>query len=203
MANGEQFDTQYFFSYCQSLYENDEAFDEQQTDRFKRHRHLQPDSAKFLASLIISSGAKKVLEIGTSTGYSTLWIAYALKHQPDAQLITLDIDKARSNIAQHHLQNVELSRQVCFKVEDALTFFQYYNQPFELIFLDAERQYYVEYLPFIHSLLPIRGILIVDNVLSHPNEVKDFLKDFENDSRYLCSTLSLGSGLFMAVRQEL
>lgn len=202
MNNDANFDPEYFFSYCRQLYEKNEAFDQQQTQRQARHRHLHPDSAKLLASLILNSRARRVLEVGTSTGYSTLWIAFALRDTADAQLISLDIDAARSGIAQTHLQTLGLDDKVCLRVEDALTFLQQQSQPFEVIFLDAERSHYIDYLAYIHALLPVTGMLIVDNVLSHPDEVSDFLSKLQGDRRYLCSTIPIGAGLFIAVRQQ-
>ena len=72
-----------------------------------------------------------------------------------------------------------------------------------MIFLDAERQFYHDYLKGLHQVLGVGSVLIVDNVISHCDDVGEFLAAFKNDPRYICHTLDIGAGLFMAVRQEL
>lgn len=191
-----------FLSYCQSLYDTDKAYDIAQANRLNRHRHVEPDSAQFLASIAMIRKPNKVLEIGTSTGFSTLWLAYGLHHQSDADFISLDIDKSRSNTAKQHLQNIGLSSLVRFIVQDAFVFLSKTEDIFDLVFLDAERHFYCDYTKPLHKILSIGSVLIVDNVLSHSDEVCEFLAEFLNDSRYICHTLDIGAGLFMAVRQE-
>jgi predicted O-methyltransferase YrrM len=196
------FERTYFLSYCQSLYDTDKAYDSEQANRLNRHRHVEPDSAKFLASIAMIREPHKVLEIGTSTGFSTLWLAYGLRHQSNVDFISLDIDKSRSNTAKQHLQNVGLSSLVRFIVQDAFVFLSKTEDVFDLVFLDAERQFYSNYTERLHKVLSVGSVLIVDNVLSHSDEVCEFLAEFINNPRYICHTLDIGAGLFMAVRQE-
>lgn len=202
MSTRDCFDSAYFLTYCQSLYNADKAYDAKQVDRLNRHRHLEPESAKFLASLVTMQKPKKVLEIGTSTGFSTLWLAYGLRHHSNVDFISLDIDKHRSEAAIKHLQAVGLSALADIKVQDASEFLHQNNERFDFIFLDAERQFYNDYVDCLHKALGIGSVLVVDNVLSHSNEVCDFLSEFTNNSRYICHTLDVGAGLFMAVCQE-
>lgn len=202
MSGLETFDDTYFLSYCQALYDNDKTYDAKQTDRLNRHRHLEPKSAKFLASLVMLQNPKTVLEIGTSTGFSTLWLAYGLRHYSNVDFVSLDIDKQRSDIAKNHLQAVGLSMLVDVKVQDASEFLNQNSKTFDLIFLDAERQFYCDYLENLHNSLTIGSVLLVDNVISHSDDVQQFLAAFTNDTRYICHTLDMGAGLFMAVRQE-
>ena len=196
------FNQSQFLSYCQSLYEADKSYDAMQANRLDRHRHVEPDAAQFLASVVMMKNPRKVLEIGTSTGFSTLWLAYGLRHQSGAQFISLDIDKHRSQTAKKHLQAVGLEALVELQVQDALVFLQQNHQPFDMIFLDAERQYYATYTEYLHHSLSMGSVLIVDNVISHSAQVETFLAAFKTDSRYLCHTLDIGAGLFLAVRQE-
>lgn len=202
MSGLKTFDDTYFLSYCQALYDNDKTYDAKQTDRLNRHRHLEPKSAKFLASLVMLQNPKTVLEIGTSTGFSTLWLAYGLRHYSNVDFVSLDIDKQRSDIAKNHLQAVGLSMLVDVKVQDASEFLNQNSKTFDLIFLDAERQFYCDYLENLHNSLTIGSVLLVDNVISHSDDVQQFLAAFTNDTRYICHTLDMGAGLFMAVRQE-
>lgn len=202
MSGLDVFNDTYFLSYCQNLYEADSTYDSEQTDRLNRHRHLEPESAMFLASLVMMQKPKEVLEIGTSTGFSTLWLAYGLRHNFHAHFISLDIDGERSDIARQHLQAVGLSDLVDIRAQDAFEFLNQNHKTFDFIFLDAERQFYCDYIASLHRSLTIGGVLVVDNVISHCDEVCQFLAAFTNDTRYICHTLEMGSGLFMAVRQE-
>lgn len=202
MTTHKCFEPAYFLSYCQSLYDNDKVYDTEQTNRLERHRHVEPDSAQFLASLVMIQKPKKVLEIGTSTGFSTLWLAYGLRHQSNVNFISLDIDKNRIDTAKKHLKAVGLSSLVDVKAQDAFDFLNQNREIFDLIFLDAERQFYCDYIEQLHKALSLGSVLIVDNVLSHDDEVGEFLAVFKNNSRYICHTLDIGAGLFMAVCQE-
>lgn len=196
------FNPSHFLSYCQSLYEADSTYDSEQSNRLARHRHVEPDAAQFLANIATITKPNTVLEIGTSTGFSTLWLAYGLRHQAECDFISLDIDKNRSDAAHQHLQNTGLSDSVRLIVQDALIFLNDNTDVFDLVFLDAERQYYLDYIEDLYKALDVGSVLIVDNVISHRDEVSEFLAEFTNDSRYLCHTLDVGAGLFMALRQE-
>ncbi|MFW2177167.1 MULTISPECIES: O-methyltransferase [unclassified Moraxella] len=197
-----------FLTYTHTLYQTDKAYDDSQADRLARHRHLEPDSAEFLASFVISKNVKNVLEIGTSTGYSTLWIAYAL-HQinaqpqdPSASLTSIDIDEWRLLTARNHLRTLRLEDAVTLQQVDAKDFLHQSNERYDMIFLDAERKFYGEYVADLKRLMRFGDVLVVDNVVSHADEVVDFLAEFQQDDSYLCSTLPIGAGLFIAVKQN-
>ncbi len=195
-----------FQAYTSHLYQIDSEFDASQTDRTARHRHLEPESAQFLASLIISNHASNVLEIGTSTGYSTLWLAYALQQiaghrQKSVKLTSIELDNQRLITANNHLMTLGLNAFVALQQADAKDFLAQSHEAFDLIFLDAERTLYGEYVADFKRLLQFGSMLVVDNVVSHANEVKAFLAQFETDDSFLCSTLPIGAGLFVAVKQ--
>lgn len=195
-----------FRKYVDKLYQIDSEFDATQTDRLARHRHLEPESAQFLASLIISHNAKNILEIGTSTGYSTLWLAYASAQlskngKMPAKLTSIELDNQRLLTAKNHLLALQLNEFVTLQQADAKDFLAQSQESFDMIFLDAERAYYAEYVTDFKRLLQFGNMLIVDNVISHANEVTDFLAEFESDDSFLCTTLPIGAGLFIAVKQ--
>lgn len=198
----------HFKAYTDRLYQIDKAFDDAQPNRLNRHRHLEPDSAEFLASLVISKRAKNILEIGTSTGYSTLWLGYALAQinrantEDTATLTSIDIDEWRLLTARNHLRTLQFDHNITLQQVDAKDFLRQSTAHFDVIFLDAERKFYGDYVADFKRLLTFSDMLIVDNVISHADEVAAFLSAFEQDSNYLCSTLSIGAGLFLAVKQS-
>lgn len=196
-----------FRQYVDSLYAIDQAFDHSQTDRLARHRHLEPVSAQFLASLIISRDARQVLEIGTSTGYSTLWLAYALTqlhthHQAAVNLTSIELDAKRLLTAKNHLTTLQLNDFTQLIQADAKQFLADCPATFDVIFLDAERACYLDYVQDLKRLLPFGSVLIVDNVISHGEELAAFLTQFDRDPSFLCTTLPIGAGLLMAVKQS-
>lgn len=152
--------------------------------------------------LIRIQQSKRILEIGTSTGYSTLWLADAAQ-VTQAKLITLEIDPNRTVKAQHYAKELKLDHFIDFRVVDAGLFLQSCRQKFDFIVLDAERDAYVDYWVYLQHLLePKGGVLIIDNVISHAHEVQAILDLIENDSRFISTTLSIGAGLLMVTFKD-
>ena len=85
-------------AYLETVYSESRAHDETQTERAACWRNLHPDSAALIALLVRAKQARKVLEVGTSNGYSTLWLADAVR-DTGGSLRTLEIDKARKKAA--------------------------------------------------------------------------------------------------------
>ena len=181
------------------LYDEFKQHDATQISRIQRFRNIEPDSAQFLSMLIRIQQPKLILEIGTSTGYSTLWLAEAAQGI-QAKIITLEIDEQRSQHAQKYAQKFGLEKYIEFWVGDAADYLEQHTSIFDFILLDAERREYVNYWQDLKRLLRKNGgILIVDNVISHKAEVKDFLSLIEKETDFMTTTLALGAGLFMVV----
>ncbi len=180
------------------LYRSFMQHDAVQSDRIKRYRNIEPDSAQYLAMLIRIQQSKKILEIGTSTGYSTLWMADAAQ-VTGGQLTTLEIDPTRTAKAQSYAAELKLDHVINFWVGDAKNFLvEQYDQQYDFILLDAERDAYLDYWPYLQQMFVKQGgVLIVDNVISHAAEVKSFIEAVKNDERFMSTTLSLGAGLFV------
>lgn len=188
---------QHFESFMQELYKTFHAHDLQQTERLQRYRNIEPESGRFLSLLIRVQQSKRILEIGTSTGYSTLWLAEAAR-QTQATITTLEIDAERVAQAEQYANQLGLDNLIDFKVTDALHYLQAEQDVFDFILLDAERDSYVDYWTHLARLLkPKGGVLLVDNVISHAAEVEEFIQLIQQDSRFIMSTLPIGAGLLM------
>ena len=173
------------------------AHDAQHTDRLQRYRNIETESAQLLNMLIGVQQTQNALEIGTSTGYSTLWLAEALV-QTQGRITTIEIDEARSQTAQHYAKNFELDHLIDFKVGDALRYLANCDVVFDFILLDAERDAYVDYWQYLPKLLQQKnGLLVVDNVLSHADQVAEFIKYVNDDARFITSILNIGAGLLL------
>ncbi|UOG16583.1 class I SAM-dependent methyltransferase [Acinetobacter sp. PK01] len=194
--------SQQFKARINDLYVSFKKHDDTQKDRLQRYRNIEPDSAHFLAMQIRIQKSKKVLEIGTSTGYSTLWLADALQ-VTQGQLTTLEIDAVRSQQAQQFAQEFGLDPLIQFWVGDAKDYLAECTEKYDLILLDAERDAYVDYWSDLKRLLSKQGgVLIVDNVISHAEEVKAFTHLVKEEGNYLLSTLPLGAGLLVITAKD-
>ena len=181
----------------QTLYQQFIAFDALQTERTQRYRNIEPESALFLAMQIRVQQSKKILEIGTSTGYSTLWLANAAQ-ETQGQITTLEIEPDRTAQAQQYAQELGLDHVIDFRIGDAQAFLNNNLNHYDFILLDAERDAYVDYWNNLqHIIAPKGGILIVDNVISHAAEVQEFIALVQSDARFITTTLSVGAGLFL------
>ena len=194
--------SQQFKNRINDLYVSFKKHDVAQKDRLQRYRNIEPDSAQFLAMQIRIQKSQRVLEIGTSTGYSTLWLADALQ-VTQGELTTLELDAARSAQAQQFSQEFGLEQRIQFWVGDAKDYLADCTSTFDLILLDAERDAYVSYWPDLKRILSQQGgVLIVDNVISHAEEVKAFTNLVKEEGQYFLSTLSLGAGLLLITAKD-
>ncbi|MDR0228792.1 MAG: class I SAM-dependent methyltransferase [Flavobacteriaceae bacterium] len=182
------------------LYQQLKKEDSTKENRLDRWRNLEPESAELIAIIIRSQQSKKVLELGTSNGFSTLWFADALQ-SIGGQLTTIEIEATRTEKAKQHLKQFNLLAPVELITMDALLYLEQANTEFDLIFLDAERSYYISYWPHLDRLLQKPGsLLIVDNVISHQEQVKDFIALIRRNPNYTLTIDPIGAGLLMVTK---
>lgn len=192
MQNSDEFEI-----FMQELYEKFHRHDLKQADRLHRYRNIEPESGQFLSMLIRAQQSKSILEIGTSTGYSTLWLAEAARHT-QAMITTLEVDAERVAQAKQYATEIDLADLINFKVIDAQVYLKEEQEIFDFILLDAERDAYVSYWPHLSRLLKAKGgLLVVDNVISHAAEVEEFIALIQQDPRFIMSTVPIGAGLLM------
>ena len=185
-------------AYLETVYSESRAHDETQTERAACWRNLHPDSAALLAVLVRAKQARKVLEVGTSNGYSTLWLADAVR-DTGGSLRTLEIDKARKKAARQNLREAKLDDFVRMEVCDAGEFLRDYPKYYDVVLLDADRSQYTAYWPHLQRILTKPGsLLVVDNVLSHADEVQAFIALVEADKNFSSMVLDIGAGLLLA-----
>jgi caffeoyl-CoA O-methyltransferase len=129
-------------------------------------RHLPLIDAEvgaLLRVLATAIGARKILEIGTAVGYSGIWLASALPE--DGMLITLEMNEARASEARDNFARAGVDDRVTVIVGDATLKISKVSGPFDLIFLDTDKQLYLTLLDRLVSLLRPGGVLVTDNVL--------------------------------------
>jgi predicted O-methyltransferase YrrM len=122
---------------------------------------------KFLEFLVRISGARRVLEIGTLGGYSTIWMARALP--VGGSIVTLELDPHHASVARGNLQNAGVLEKVELRVgpasESLATLVTVTSERFDLIFIDADKQGYPEYLQWALKLSHPGTVIVADNVV--------------------------------------
>lgn len=106
---------------------------------------------------------EKILEIGTFTGYAALCLAEGL--QKEGKLITLDVNEDLAYLPKKYFSESEFSSQIDFKLQNAKEFLRTSTETFDLIFIDADKENYAEYLQLVKPRMKSGSVLMIDNVL--------------------------------------
>jgi caffeoyl-CoA O-methyltransferase len=137
---------------------------------------VDADNGRMLRLLAEAAGAKNVVEIGTSTGYSGLWICLALQ-STGGRLKTFEIDPGRAEQARKHFAQAGVDGLVEVVVGDAHENVKRLKDPIDLLFLDADKEGYDAYLQTLLPLVRPGGLITADNVAMAPDYIKAVTTD--------------------------
>jgi predicted O-methyltransferase YrrM len=183
-----------------SLHEEGRKHDASTADRRERMRNVEPESARMLAVLVHALRPQSMLELGTSNGYSTIWLADAAR-AVGGRLTSVEIDPGRSAQSERNLQRAGLSENVELRLQDAqATLAGSSDDARDLIFLDAERPAYASYWPDLLRTLSPSGLLVVDNVISHEHELVEFRALVAREERVTEALVPIGAGMLLVVK---
>lgn len=178
-----------------------EQHDEAQPSRGSKMLNITRDTGELLALLVQTRGAQAVLEIGTSNGYSTLWLAEAVKRL-DGRVTTIELDESKRAMAALNFEHAELEPWIDQLAGEAGSLLPSLpTAGYQIIFLDSDRQHYQGWWPEIRRLLAPRGLLVVDNAISHESEMRDWMAQVRRDPDFLTSLVPVGKGEFLVVRR--
>ena len=170
------------------------------TDRPRRMLNITRDTGEFLSVLIRSMSARRVLEIGTSNGYSTLWLAQAAK-AVDGHVTTVERSEFKMGLAARNFERSGLGSFITQVRGEAGELLEKSAEgAFDLVFLDSERSEYPLWWPEIKRVLRKGGLLVVDNATSHAAEMAPFVAMVQADADFTTCTVPVGNGEFMATR---
>ncbi len=135
--------------------------------------HLQGRILKMLTQMI---QPKRILELGTFTGYSALCMAEGMP--TDAELHTIEIDDELEDFIRQHFDNSDYAGRIHLHIGDAIEIIPFLsNKTFDLVFMDANKRHYCEYYQLVFPLLSERGYIIADNTLWDGHVVEENPKD--------------------------
>jgi predicted O-methyltransferase YrrM len=165
----------------------------------KQFWNISRITAEFLYNLIVDSKSQNVIEIGTSNGYSGIWLGKALK-KTGGKLTTIEFYDKRLDIAKENFKKCGVSDIINPKQGDAITILEYLPQDFEIdfAFVDACKQEYIDFFRLIAPHLKVGGYIACDNVISHASKVQDFLEAINANPDYENVVLPLPAGLSLA-----
>jgi predicted O-methyltransferase YrrM len=186
-------------AFLTELYATGQQNDAQEQERSKKMLNLEPETAQFMNMLIRSSRRVRLLEIGTSNGYSTIWLAWAASLR-GGRVISIDRDADKQAIADANLRRVELREVVDLRCGDATEIVAGLPGPFDCVFFDADRSSAPVQVSLLMPKLAPDVLLLADNVLSHPTEVAAYLRALEALPGFDRVILPVGKGLSVAYR---
>jgi caffeoyl-CoA O-methyltransferase len=165
---------------------------------------------QFLARLVRLSRAKRILELGTFTGYSSISMASELP--PNGRIITCDVDPDATAIARRYMDESGFGDRIEIRLGPALETIQTLEAPFDIVFIDADKPNYEAYYEATLPLLAEDGVLIADNVLwsgrvveddgdESTRAIKDFNEHVANDDRVVSVMLTVRDGMTLVQKR--
>ena len=169
-----------------------------------RDMNVPTSDGKILYDIIVKNKYKKALEIGTSTGHSAIWIAWALS-KTDGKLITIEIDEDRYNEAMANFKKAGISDYIDARLADAHKLVKKLKGPFDFVFCDADKYWYKNYFIDVFPRLEVGGCYTAHNVSGRrgwrrggTGEFYDYIKDL----RYLETNVDhSGAGISISYKK--
>lgn len=166
--------------------------------------HLQGKALEFFSFML---NPKRILEVGTYTGYSAICLAKGL--QPDGLLHTIDNNEELASMARKYWQKAGVADQILFHIDNALNVIPNLDETFDLVFIDADKVNYARYYDLVFDQIRKGGFIIADNVLwsgkvlneggdKDTKALQVFNEKIQKDDRVENMILPLRDGLMMA-----
>lgn len=174
--------------------------DAHQVEHSRKMLNLEPPTAQLLSILVQNGQRTRLLEIGTSNGYSTIWLAWAA-HQTGGHVISIEHAADKQAMAATNLQRAGLRALVTLYLGDATEVLRDVSGPFDVVFLDADRRQYPAQLPLIVARLMPNALLLADNVHSHPQEIAPYLEALRSYQVFEHVIVSVSKDLSVALKR--
>jgi predicted O-methyltransferase YrrM len=180
------------------LEEQGRVNDAREMDRSRKFLNLEPDTALIVSMLARGSNAKRVLEIGTSNGYSTIWLADAVS-AARGSVISIDRNSEKQKMARENLRRAGLLGSVELLCGNAAEVVVSLSGPFDFVLFDADRIDAHKQLALLLPKLAPTAFLVADNALSHPGEIVGYLNMIQGLTNFQHVLMPVGKGLSVAL----
>jgi predicted O-methyltransferase YrrM len=167
--------------------------DARETERPQRMLNITPETGRLLWILVCQARATRIVEVGTSNAYSTIWLADAAR-ETGGRVTTLEANPDKIAQARANLQRAGVLDRVAVKAGRAVDTLAELPGPFDFVFLDADRASYATYLELVLPKLRVGGLLVADNVVSHAGELEGYLRAVKSHPALFSVTVPIGNG---------
>jgi caffeoyl-CoA O-methyltransferase len=162
------------------------------TQHLSRLRQVPPETGRFLAVLAAGAPSGKIIEVGTSAGYSSLYLALACK-ELNRKLLTFEILEEKARLARETFKLAKIENVVELIVGDARSYLKDMTE-IAFCFLDAEKETYQDCYNLIIPRMVQGALLVADNAISHAKELQPFIDTANTDDRVDAVIVPIGKG---------
>ncbi len=173
--------------------------DDGQDDRSRKMLNLESDAASFISILARNGNCQRMLEIGTSNGYSTIWWAWVAE-QTDGRVTSIEISADKQAMADENLKRANLRDRVNLLLGDATEIVKSIEGTFDFIFFDADRYSAPEQLKLLLPKIEVGALVLADNVTSHPEQIAGYLDVINALDDFDHMVIPVGKGVSLAYR---
>ncbi len=157
-------------------------------------------TAEFLRLLVVSTNSKTIFELGTSIGYSGIWLGLGVK-ETKGHLYTTEIFMPKIELAKKHFKDAGLEKQITILEGDIKDSISKFKKKIDFVFMDARKEDYLNYYNWLFPKLKKGGVIVADNIDDFPHYMKDFLEHIKKDQKIISYHLHLDHGLMIIVKK--
>jgi predicted O-methyltransferase YrrM len=152
---------------------------------------IGPKKGRVLVDVLREIKPKRVLEVGTLIGYSTILMGKEL--DTDSNIITIEIDDGEAKIAEENIKIARIKSKIDVMVGNALEILPKLRGEFDLVFIDAAKREYLKYLKLIENKLHKGSVIVADNAGSFADSMKDYLNYVRSSEKYTSKFVPVGN----------
>jgi predicted O-methyltransferase YrrM len=157
-------------------------------------------TGEFLKFLVGVKSATTILEIGTSAGYSAIWLALGAI-QTLGHVYTIDIFEPKIELAKKQIENAELEDWITILPGEARKIAEDWDREIDLLFLDADKENYLEYFHKLMPFLKPGGLIVADNAVDYGYLMKDYIDEVTHNAEVESYLLTMDNGLMMTFKK--
>lgn len=157
-------------------------------------------TAQFLRQLVLIKQPKAILELGTSIGYSTIWLASGAK-EVGGEVVTIEKEAYKTETADEYILRAGVAdavRQIQGDIGEVLGGWE---EPVDFLFIDANKRGYLKYLKQLEAHLAPNAVVVADNAIDMAEQMRDYLDYFKENEQYSSYLLEIDHGLMISIKK--